>query len=80
MGDNDYGDLLREGKVPLTFGPDGLPPQAHEPFYERMQFLAQLCQGYMRLYNRVKVMEQTRSAFDRLRKEGGTKGGPLPGA
>ena len=69
MDDAKFLELLSEGKTPLTLCADGLPPQAHEPIFERMRFVAHLCQGYMRLYNRVRILEKTRKPQDRLRSE-----------
>lgn len=69
MDEAKFLELLSSGQVPLTFGADGLPPQAHEPIFERMRFVAHLCQGYMRLYNRVRILEKTRNPQDRLRSE-----------
>ena len=61
MDEKKFLELLSSGQVPLTLGIDGLPPQAHEPIFERMRFVAHLCQGYMRLYNRVRILEKTRN-------------------
>lgn len=69
MDEKKFLELLSSGQVPLTLGIDGLPPQAHEPIFERMRFVAHLCQGYMRLYNRVRILEKTRNPQDRLRSE-----------
>lgn len=61
MDEKKFLELLSSGQVPLTLGIDGLPPQAHEPIFERMRFVAHLCQGYMCLYNRVRILEKTRN-------------------
>lgn len=52
-------DLIREGKIPIRFGDDGLPLAAHEPIFERMRFLSSLAKGYMRLYNFKKIYEKS---------------------
>lgn len=52
-------DLIREGKIPIRFGADGLPEAAHEPIYELMRFISALAKGYMRLFNAKKIYEKT---------------------
>lgn len=56
-------DLLREGKVPLSFNDSGMPSYAASaPIYELMQFVKALAMGYMRLYNRLQIMEKCRKS------------------
>lgn len=63
-------ELLREGKIPLTFEDDGMPTQAADaPFFERMQFLRALAMGYMRLYNRTRLLEKCMAAQIKSRKK-----------
>lgn len=55
-------DLIREGKIPVRFGNDGLPVAAHEPIFELMRFVSALAKGYMRLYNFKKIFEKAQVA------------------
>lgn len=57
-------DSIREGKIPIQFGADGLPIAAHEPIFELMRFISALAKGYMRLYNSEKIRER----LDRARR------------
>lgn len=51
-------DQIREGKIHIRFGDDGLPVAAHEPIFELMRFVSALARGYMRLYNFKKIFEK----------------------
>ena len=55
-------DLIRQGKLAIRFGDDGLPEAAHEPMFERMRFLSALARGYMVLYQRCKIHEKCQGA------------------
>lgn len=56
-------DLLKEGKIPLSFDDKGTPlPAVNTPFFELMLFVRALALGYMRLYNRVQIREKCAKA------------------
>lgn len=55
-------DQIREGKIPIQFGDDGLPIGAHEPIFELMRFVSALARGYMRLYNNKKNRDRMERA------------------
>lgn len=51
-------DMIRQGKISIRFGDDGLPAAAHEPIFELMRFLSALAKGYMTLYQRCKIHDK----------------------
>ena len=50
-------ELIREGKTPLRYE-NGKAVILSEPFYERMQFLEALAEGYMRLWQRNRIIRR----------------------
>ena len=50
-------ELIREGKTPLRYE-NGKAVILNEPFYERMQFLEALADGYMRLWQRNRIIRR----------------------
>ena len=69
MLNEKYLDMIRQGKIQLNLGEDGLPIQAHEPMFERMLFLSALARGYIALYNRCRFLEYCQT-HHRRREEG----------
>lgn len=56
-------NMLREGKIPLSFNDNGMPSQAaNAPIFELMLFIRALAAGYTHLFNRVRFLEKCANA------------------